>query len=144
MAKYLMLHGFGHDTMGKGADTHHGATTMEMLDEMLAKKAAALGVEVESFQSNDEAKVIDRINTAKDCFDGILFNPASWVDNGKEIGLALGSCGLPVLEVHLGNVNKTDTCTNLIAPHVKGIVSGFGESVYPFGLELLDSFVRGE
>ena len=39
MSKFLMLHGYGHDMMGKNPNGKHGSTTMEMLDDMLLKKA---------------------------------------------------------------------------------------------------------
>ena len=71
-----------------------------------------------------------------------LFNPASWMDNGQDLCEALDKCTIPVLEIHLGNFNKKDTVTNVIAPHVTGILSGFGEQVYPLGLEVLNTYLK--
>ena len=82
MSKFLMLHGYGHDMMGKNPNGKHGSTTMEMLDDMLLKKAKELNVEVESFQNNDTKVVSDRIFSASAEFDGILFNPASCTGKG--------------------------------------------------------------
>ena len=142
MSKFLMLHGYGHDMMGKNPNGKHGSTTMEMLDDMLLKKAKELNVEVESFKNNYKKVVSDRIFSASAEFDGILFNPASWMDNGQDLCEALDKCTIPVLEIHLGNFNKKDTVTNVIAPHVTGILSGFGEQVYPLGLEVLNTYLK--
>lgn len=141
MKKYLMVHGYGHDQMGKAPSGLHGSTTMADLDDSLGRKAAELGVAVESFQSNDPAAVAAKIEAAEaEGFSGLLFNPAVWMnhDDSETIAAALKKTALPVCEVHLGNVNKAgDIVKNLIAPTVTGLVTGFGETVYPIGLQLL-------
>lgn len=142
MRKYLMIHGFGHDRMGKDGNGAHGGVTMETLNEMLAAKAEQLGIQVDSFQSNEVEQVTERIRTASEEYDGILFNPASWVDSEPAIGEAFDACKIPSVEVHMGNICKTDNTYNVIAAHVTGLVTGFGETVYPMALALLEEHAR--
>ena len=75
---------------------------------------------------------------------GIVFNPAAWMDSGVEIAQTLKMADLPVVEVHMSNINKEVTCSNVIAPAVTGLVTGFGESVYVFGLRMLVEYLQGQ
>jgi len=143
MEKILMLHGINHDKMGKGDHSSHGSTTMEDLNEQLTEKARTLGIEMDFFQSNNEKSVIQKIEAAgNESYAGILFNPASWIENGEEIAGALAKLDIPVLEVHMSNTNKETISRNVIAPSVTGLITGFGEKVYTTGLEILVEDIR--
>ncbi len=138
MTKILMLHGIHHDQMGKGSNSPHGATTMECLNQQLAEEAARLSVEVVPFQSNDPEQVVQRVLAAPgEGIQGILFNPATWTEDGEVIAAALAQSGLPVLELHMSNIQKEPVTRNVIAPAVTGLLTGFGEAVYVQGLRIL-------
>lgn len=145
MERILMLHGLNHDQMGKGEGSVHGAVTMEDLDQLVGKTAAALGVEVDSYQNNEEKEVIRRIETAEaEHYAGILFNPADWMDTGSGIAEALAKLMIPVMEIHISNVDKRADRTNVIAPSVTGLLTGFGVKVYSYGLRILAAEIRKE
>ena len=143
--KILMLHGIHHDQMGKGENVIHGATTMESLNQQLEAEAAKLQVEVIPFQSNQTEEVVQRILSVQDDqIQGILFNPASWMEDGEQIAEALSHAGVPVLELHMSNVQKEPVNRNVIAPSVTGLLTGFGELVYVHGLQLLVHWLRNQ
>lgn len=142
--KILMLHGLNHDKMGKEPNSAH-PITMETLNAQMAQQAEKLGVELECYQNNDSKAVSEKILSARaQGIDGIVFNPAAWMDSGVEIAQALKQAGLPVVEVHMSNINKEVTCSNVIAPAVTGLVTGFGESVYVIGLQMLTEYLRNQ
>ncbi|MDO4493704.1 MAG: type II 3-dehydroquinate dehydratase [Clostridia bacterium] len=134
--KYLVLHGLDHDKMGKTPGKH--ATTMEELDAMVAAKAKELGVETVSYQNNDSKAVCEKLLGAEnEGIAGVIFNPAEWMKSGEDIAEALKQIRIPVAEVHMGNTCKAPESFNVIAPAVTGLITGFGNDVYPIALELL-------
>lgn len=143
MKKFLMIHGYGHDQMGKTPNGAHGTVTVEELNALLQEKANQIGVEVEAFQSNDVEQVVEKIQAAaKSGVSGILFNPATWMTNGERIAEVLATVHVPVVEVHMGHIHKKGGEKNVIAPYVTGMATGFGKWVYPAALEMLSLFVE--
>lgn len=141
MKKILVIHGLDHDKMGKDANSPH-AVTMETLNKQMEQAAGEMDVSLSFYQNNDIKKVCDTILAAPgQGVQGIVFNPAAWMDSGVEIAQALKQAGLPVVEVHMSNINKEVTCSNVIAPAVTGLVTGFGESVYVIGLRMLSEYL---
>ena len=141
MKKILVIHGLDHDKMGKDADSPH-AVTMETLNKQMEQAAKQLGVTLSFYQNNDMQSVCNTILSAPEQGkQGIVFNPAAWMDSGVEIAQTLKMADLPVVEVHMSNINKEVTCSNVIAPAVTGLVTGFGESVYVTGLRMLSEYL---
>lgn len=142
--KILLLHGLNHDKMGKEPNSAH-PVTMEMINEQMEQAAEQLGVSLSFYQNNDMQSVCNTILSAPEQgIQGIVFNPAAWMDSGVEIAQTLKMADLPVVEVHMSNINKEVTCSNVIAPAVTGLVTGFGESVYVFGLRMLVEYLQGQ
>lgn len=142
MEKLLIIHGLDHDKMGKDSASPH-AVTMEALNETMSAAAKKISVSLVFYQSNDSAQVCREIASARDNgIQGIVFNPAAWMDSGVDIAHALEKCGVPVVEVHMSNVCKQADSHNVIAPAVTGLITGFGEQVYTAGISLLAEFLR--
>jgi len=143
MEGILMLHGLNHDKMGRGDQSSHGSITMEDLNKQLKVKAQALDLEIDFFQSNDEKQVIQKLEAVKnESYAGIIFNPGSWMEDGEEIARVLAKLDIPIIEIHMSNINKEKISRNVIAPSVTGLVTGFGEKVYLIGLEILSEDIR--
>lgn len=141
MKKILVIHGLDHDKMGKDANSSH-AVTIETLNKQMEHAVGELDVSLSFYQNNDIKKVCATILSAHEQgIQGIVFNPAAWMDSGVEIAQTLKQVGLPVVEVHMSNINKEVTCSNVIAPAVTGLVTGFGESVYVTGLQMLSEYL---
>ena len=60
--KVLMLHGINHNMFGKRDPKQYGTITLDEIDANLRQLGEELGVEVESFQSNHEGEMVERIH----------------------------------------------------------------------------------
>ena len=70
--KILMLHGINHDMFGKRDPKQYGTVTLAEIDAQLQALGKELGTEVESFQTNCEGAMCERIHrafTATACTD---------------------------------------------------------------------------
>lgn len=61
MKKMLMLHGINHNMFGKRDPKQYGTVTLAEIDARLQALGRELDVEVESFQTNHEGEMCERI-----------------------------------------------------------------------------------
>lgn len=75
MKKVLMLHGINHNMFGKRDPVQYGTITLAEIDARLQALGLELGAQVESFQTNSEAKMCERIHRAfEESQDAVLIN----------------------------------------------------------------------
>ena len=137
-----MLHGPNHNMFGHRDKNLYGTVSYEEINEAMKTVAEELQVELEIFQSNHEGAFIDKVQEAfYGNVDAVIANPGGWTNTSAAVKDALDILTCPRVEVHMSNINKEVTCSNVIAPAVTGLVTGFGESVYVIGLRMLSEYL---
>ncbi len=144
--KILALHGPNLNLLGQREPDVYGSMTLEEIDRALEDRGKKLGVSIDSYQSNHEGELVDRIQAAAIDFDGILINPAAFSHYSYALRDALSAAGLPVIEVHLSNVFARETFRHhsVITPVAEGMVCGLGPDSYLLGLEALVNILKKE
>ena len=139
MKKILVIHGPNLNLLGKREVDIYGTVTIDEINSELIKLAEKRSVALETFQSNHEGEIVDRIGQVKNKgFSAVVMNPAAYTHTSVAIRDAVAACGIPVIEVHLSNIYAREEFrhTSLIAPVAKGQIAGFGKRSYIHGLEL--------
>jgi 3-dehydroquinate dehydratase-2 len=115
----------------------YGHQTLEEINTALNAQADRLGLQIETFQSNHEGDIVDKIQQAHDSFHGIIINPAAYTHTSIAIRDALSLLTIPVVEIHISNIYKRETFrrTSLISAVVTAQISGFGSHGYMLALE---------
>ncbi|MFZ2754889.1 MAG: type II 3-dehydroquinate dehydratase [Lysobacteraceae bacterium] len=136
MARILALHGPNLNLLGTREPGIYGHTTLAAIDADLVERAAAAGHVLESFQSNAEHALVDRIQAARGNVDFILINPAAFTHTSVAIRDALAAVGIPFIEVHLSNPHAREPFrhTSYFTDLAVGIVAGFGPLGYGLAL----------
>jgi 3-dehydroquinate dehydratase II len=137
MAKILMLHGINHDMFGKRDPKQYGTVTLAEIDAKLRTLGAELGVEVESFQTNHEGAMCERIHQAHTAgTSAVLINAGAWTHYSYGIRDALAILTCPVVELHMSNIHAREAFrhTSVFAEIVKGQICGFGVDSYLLAL----------
>ncbi len=137
--RVLVLHGPNLNLIGTREPEVYGRNTLADIDGRLNELADELGVNIESFQSNSEGALVDRIQAARNQVAGILINPAAYTHTSVALRDALLAVDVPVVEVHLSNVHRREEFRHrsLIAPVAVGQILGFGADSYLLGLRAL-------
>jgi 3-dehydroquinate dehydratase-2 len=144
--KILVINGPNLNMLGKRNKAIYGDKTLAELDTMLRKQGESLGVDIVSFQSNSEGKIIDFIQEHSPQADGIIINPGALTHYSFSLRDALADASLPVIEVHLSNIYARENwrAESVIAPIAKGQITGFGWWGYVAGLRTLIGELKGE
>jgi 3-dehydroquinate dehydratase-2 len=135
--KVLVLHGINLNMLGQRDPMLYGTATLAEIDAQLVALGEDLGVEVVSFQSNDEGAMCDRIHQAHtDGVDAVLINPGAWGHYSYGIHDALAILTSPVVELHLSNIHARETFRHhsVLSDVVKGQICGFGVDSYLLAL----------
>ena len=121
----------------------YGKISLEDIEENLKNYALELGVEIETFQSNIEGEIINKIQSALGVFDGILINPGGYSHTSVAIRDAISSVSILCVEVHMTNIHAREEFRHksLIAPVCIGQICGFGENSYKLGLKALSEYL---
>ncbi len=140
-----VLHGPNLNLLGTREPGIYGSTTLAQIDTMLAEVGAASGVRVESFQSNAEGALIDRIQSARDKqIAFIIINPAAYTHTSVAIRDALAAVEIPFIEVHLSNVHQREAFRHhsYLSDLATGVIAGLGPSGYRFALQFAIESIR--
>lgn len=106
--KILVLNGPNINMLGIREPDIYGKQSFRELLTILEETGKALGVTVEQFQSNHEGALVDKIQEAYGCFDGIVINPAAYTHTSVAILDALKAVAIPAVEVHISQVDARE------------------------------------
>ena len=107
--KILVLNGPNINMLGIREPAIYGSKNFADLLNLLEKTAAEENVTIEQFQSNYEGALVEKIQQAYGCFDGIVINPAAYTHTSVAILDALKAVGIPAVEVHISDVDSRES-----------------------------------
>jgi 3-dehydroquinate dehydratase-2 len=142
----VVIHGPNLNLLGTRQPEIYGHTTLAEIDDMLRVSGEALGVTVESFQSNHEGALIDRIQAARGQAQAMVINAGGYTHTSVALRDALAAVALPVIEVHLSHLAAREEFRqrSLIAPVCVGQITGLGAYGYRLALEAAVHLVRSQ
>ncbi|MBR1946650.1 MAG: type II 3-dehydroquinate dehydratase [Bacteroidaceae bacterium] len=139
--KVLVINGPNLNLLGLREPALYGARNFAALQDFIRSSAAAIGVDVELFQSNHEGAIVDAIQAAYGVFDAILINPAAYTHTSVAILDALKAVALPTVEVHLTDISTREEFRrfSFVSLYAQKTICGKGFDGYKEGLEYLKS-----
>ena len=139
MKKILVIHGPNLNLLGKRERGVYGDTGLDEINGRVVEYGASFGLDVETFQSNSESAIVDRIHGAPGVYEGVVINPAAYTHTSVAIRDAIAGVDVPFVEVHLSNIHAREEFrhTSLTAPVCVGQISGFGPDSYLVGIDAL-------
>jgi 3-dehydroquinate dehydratase-2 len=112
---------------------------MDMNDYLKMLREHFQDFHIDSFQSNIEGELIDKIQEAAKKSDGIVLNAGGYTHTSVAIRDAVASVSVPVVEIHISNIYQRESFrhTSLLAPKCQGSIVGFGLDGYRLAIESL-------
>ncbi|MBE6680806.1 MAG: type II 3-dehydroquinate dehydratase [Ruminococcaceae bacterium] len=106
--KILVINGPNLNMLGIREPDHYGKETYADLVKKIHNHCDKNGVEVETFQSNHEGALVDKIQEAYGNADGIVINPGAYTHTSIAILDAVKSVSIPTVEVHISKVEERE------------------------------------
>lgn len=144
--KILVINGVNMNMLGIREPDKYGSTTLKDLEKDLYSFSFELGVDIETYQSNHEGEIVEKIHSAYNNFDGIVINPGAYTHTSIAIRDAISAVSIPTVEVHITNIHSREDFRqkSVISPVCLAQISGFGIDSYRLGLRGLTNFLKSK
>lgn len=145
MNRVCVIHGPNLNFTGIRERGIYGNSTLDDINNLIIAQSQNFGFEVETFQSNYEGAIIDKIQQCwHDNIKGILINPGAFTHYSYAIRDAIASVNIPTIEIHISNIHSREEFrhSSVTAPVCIGQICGFGINGYVLGLQALAFFLN--
>lgn len=142
--KILLINGANLNMLGQREPEKYGHVTLSDIETSLIEKGQSLGADVDVWQSNHEGEIVDKIQSAKGIYDGILINAGGYTHTSVVIRDAISATQIPTVEIHMTNIHAREEFrhTSLLSGVCIAQVVGFKELSYTLALEGLVNYLK--
>ena len=139
----LIINGPNINMLGVREPEQYGSKSYKDIEMELHEYSFELGVDIETYQSNMEGEIAEKIQSALGNFDGILINPAAYTHTSVAIRDALLAVKIPTVEIHISNIYRREEFRHesMFADVCVGQICGFKIDSYKLGLQGLVNFL---
>lgn len=158
--RILLINGPNLNLLGKREPHIYGATTLDEVEEHARRQAQALGASLETFQSNHEGAIVDRIHEAagwgrsrddgsgggeaegrggRSRVSAIVINPGALTHTSVAVRDALLAADVPFVEVHVSNVHAREPFRkhSYLSDKAVAVICGLGVYGYTAAVEFV-------
>lgn len=134
----LVIHGPNLNLLGMREPEVYGHLTLDDINQKLIAQAQNASISLDTFQSNWEGAIVDRIHQAqKESIQFIIINPAALTHTSVAVRDALLGVAIPFIEVHLSNVHAREAFRHhsYLSDKAVGVICGLGAQGYTAALD---------
>jgi 3-dehydroquinate dehydratase-2 len=136
----LVIQGPNLNLLGMREPEVYGTITLEDIHKKLADLAKQVDISLETYQSNHEGELIDRVQKAKkDGVSFIIINPGGFTHTSVALRDALAGVAIPFIEVHLSNIHQREEFRkhSYFSDLAMGVICGLGAHGYELALNTI-------
>ncbi len=138
MSSILLLNGPNLNLLGSREPEIYGNATLETIIADLKQTAEQHGVTFDSFQSNAEHELVNRIQqAASENTAFVILNPAAFTHTSVAIRDAFQATGIPFVEVHISNIYQREEFRkhSYFSDIAQGVIAGLGVQGYNLAMQ---------
>lgn len=138
MALIQVINGPNLNLLGTREPELYGSATLDDINNTLATQCEAVGHQIQFFQSNAEADIIQCVqDSKKNDVEFILINPAALTHTSVALRDALLGIGIPFIEIHISNVHAREEFRkhSYLSDIAVGSIVGLGARGYELALQ---------
>ncbi len=128
----IIINGPNINLLGDRDKSIYGSETYKDLLDRCKSEADKNKINIDFYQSNVEGELVNKIQEARNNYDGMIINAAAFSHTSVAIRDALSLFNKPSIELHISNIYKREEFRHksLISDVVTGIICGLGTSGY--------------
>ena len=137
MSNFLLLNGPNLNLLGTREPEIYGTTSLSDIEKKLSVICSQEKHSLDSFQSNAEHSLVDKIHDAKQAeVKCIIFNPGAFTHSSIALRDALSGIDIPFIEVHISNIYSREDFRqkSYLSDIAEGVISGLGVEGYELAL----------
>ena len=137
MSNFLLLNGPNLNLLGSREPEIYGNTSLVDIESQLLRICLEANHSLDSFQSNAEHDLVNKIHEAKDAnVKCIIFNPGAFTHSSIALRDALSGIDIPFIEVHISNIYSREDFRqkSYLSDIAEGVISGLGIEGYELAL----------
>lgn len=105
--KILVINGPNLNLIGRREPEIYGTQSLEEFMDTVKHRFPQH--EIDTFQSNHEGYLIDKLHEAMGKYDGIVMNPGGYAHTSIALADAVRAINIPVVEVHISNIFERES-----------------------------------
>lgn len=143
----LVINGPNLNLLGTREPEVYGKTTLDDITQKLQNQAINAGISLDSYQSNHEGELIDRVQKAKkDGVGFIIINPGGFTHTSVALRDALAGVAIPFIEVHLSNIHQREEFRkhSYFSDLAIGVICGLGAKGYELALAAIQEKITSK
>lgn len=135
----LVVHGPNLNLLGEREPSVYGTLTLDELNAQIRAHGRSRGVEIRTYQSNHEGRLLDALQRARTWAAGVVINPGAYGHTSYALRDCIAGIKIPTVEVHLSDVEAREPFRKVstIADVCIGKISGRGPQSYLAGIDLI-------
>ena len=144
MNKIIILNGPNLNLLGEREKDQYGNLTLKDIENHCMDYAKKNKINLSFFQSNIEGELVERIQTSRNDYDGLIINAGGYTHTSVAIHDALKILKIPIIELHISNIYNREEFRHksLISKVAKGVICGFGAEGYIMSLNAMNKFLK--
>jgi len=138
LSELLLINGPNLNLLGSREPKLYGNKSLAQIETDLISEADRLGHRLQTYQSNHEGELVDRVQKAKtDGVAFILLNPGAYTHTSVALRDALLAVSLPFIEIHLSNPHAREPFRrhSYFSDIARGVIVGLGPMGYRLALQ---------
>lgn len=134
-----IINGPNLNKLGSREPSKYGKKNIDDLKNLCVDTCEKNDLELNFYQSNSEADIINKIHEANDKAAAILINAAAFTHTSIAIFDALSMFQGPIIEIHITNIHSREKFRHksFISNVAYGIIAGFGLKSYQLAIEAI-------
>ena len=146
MSKIIIINGPNLNLLGEREQSEYGSSDYKYLKKICTERCEELKIDLELYQSNVEGEIVDKIQSVRKTFDGIIINAGGYSHSSVAIRDALNIFKKNIIELHISNIYKREEFRHksLISGVVTGVICGLGINGYILAINSIHELIKNE
>ena len=141
--KIIIINGPNLNLLGEREQSQYGDVTLKEIEDNCRKISKNLKIDLSFFQSNIEGEIVNKIQDARNSFDGLIINAAGFTHTSVSIRDSLNILKIPKIELHISNIYNREEFRkkSLISDVVTGGIFGLGSQCYILAINAIHDLI---
>ncbi len=141
--KIIIINGPNLNLLGEREQSQYGDVTLKEIEDNCRKISKNLKIDLSFFQSNIEGEIVNKIQDARNSFDGLIINAAGFTHTSVSIRDSLNILKIPKIELHISNIYNREEFRkkSLISDVVTVGIFGLGSQCYILAINAMHDLI---